>query len=308
MKQMNTLRSFAAAACVLFTTSACDLVSISMKDSSQGGAQHGSMSITAIDPASGPLVGGNEIQITGAGFSQNSTVEIDGLECSYVQYVTPEFITCLTPQHPAGSAEVEVRDPVNGDTATLSDAYEYVENASTPDVAVSSVNPTSGAVAGGYSIQISGAGFQPGATVYMGDYVCSSPTVTDSTSLTCMVPSNVERKVDVRVYNPDQSTAILRKAFEYSSGVITYALLKKVVLGTYCINCHGQSSQSGGVRLDTYAGAKNLVSTGTPEQSILYTVVKPNAQGQARMPEGDSPLAPEEQNAILKWIQAGTPQ
>jgi hypothetical protein len=81
--------------------------------------------VTAIAPATGPVVGGASVTITGTNFAAGATVTIGGLPARSVTVVSPTTIVAVTATHAAGVTDVVVTNP---DTlaATLTEAYRYV--------------------------------------------------------------------------------------------------------------------------------------------------------------------------------------
>ncbi|MFO0802930.1 MAG: DUF1549 domain-containing protein [Gemmataceae bacterium] len=87
---------------------------------------------------------------------------------------------------------------------------------------------------------------------------------------------------------------------------------KKVrpVLAEKCYSCHGEKKQSGGLRLDTAAGAKTgadngaVIVPGDPTKSRLIASVK--REGDAPMPPKE-PLAADAVAALTEWVRIGAP-
>lgn len=77
-----------------------------------------------------------------------------------------------------------------------------------------------------------------------------------------------------------------------------------------CVGCHGESAQSGGLRLDTFANWKKGSKTGplltprSPQQSlILYRLAPPDVN--LRMPKDDAGLTKDQIALIAKWVADG---
>lgn len=66
-----------------------------------------------------------------------------------------------------------------------------------------------------------------------------------------------------------------------------------------CIGCHGSSSPSGNVVLDTYDGVKTVADNGKLESSVSWDG---NA---ANMPPGGSQIDECSINKISAWVEAG---
>lgn len=81
---------------------------------------------------------------------------------------------------------------------------------------VSSLSPTSGILAGGTAITITGTGFLSGATVDIGGSACTSVSVSSATSITCTAPSHAAGAVTVSVTNTDTQSGSLVSGFTYT--------------------------------------------------------------------------------------------
>lgn len=83
---------------------------------------------------------------------------------------------------------------------------------------------------------------------------------------------------------------------------VTYSQTIVPIIGTYCLNCHTQSSSSGGVNLETYAGVAQVGNNGR-----LYGAVS-HASGFSAMPPSGGKIPDCKIQQINKWINDGTPQ
>jgi alpha-tubulin suppressor-like RCC1 family protein len=110
--------------------------------------------ITNINPVSGSTAGGDIITITGTNFVSGSTVKFDGVLSSSVTFVNPTTLTARAPAGNIGKVMVVVTTP-DQQKAKAADIYEYVGGS----VGIVSVDPTSGSIAGGQAVTITGSGF-----------------------------------------------------------------------------------------------------------------------------------------------------
>lgn len=95
-----------------------------------------SISVTAIQPAAGPLAGGQAVTITGTNFttSAETVVTIGGQAATNVVVQNSTTITALTPPNTAGLKGVTVTNSIG--TATLAASYNYAAGGGTvPPVA-----------------------------------------------------------------------------------------------------------------------------------------------------------------------------
>lgn len=90
---------------------------------------------------------------------------------------------------------------------------------------VTGVNPSSGPIAGGTAVTITGGGFVATPTVTFGGDAATSVVFVNSTTLTCDTPAHASGAVDVVVTNPDTSTATGSNAFTYIGAATPAAML-----------------------------------------------------------------------------------
>ena len=119
-----------------------------------GGFTYGTApTVDAIDPSSGPIGGGTTVTITGTGFLDGATVTIKGVSASVEKVdASGKTITATTGAvGTAGVGSIVVTNP-GGLASTLSEGFTYLAPAPT----VTSVTPTTGPLAGGTAITITG--------------------------------------------------------------------------------------------------------------------------------------------------------
>lgn len=169
--------------------------------------------IDSITPSAGQTTGGTSVTISGSGFNPGATVSLGGSACNVTGTTTFTSITCTTTSRAAGAVTATVTNP--GSVAgTKSNAFTYV---STPDPAISSISPTSGPIAGGTPVTISGTDFDTNATVTIGGSPCNVTGTTTATSLTCTTASHAAGAATVRVTNPNEQSGVKENAFTYTS-------------------------------------------------------------------------------------------
>jgi len=163
------------------------------------------LSISTVEPASGPGTGGTEIEIRGFGFVDGDTeVSIGGVPAQSVTFVDETMLRALTPAHASGPAAVQVSIP--GFTVGLPGAFLY-----TPFI--SSVQPRYGLEGGGTATTISGLGFLGGTTVQFGAVPSAGVTVEGPETMRVTVPAGTG-VVDLSVANAD-GTHTRPGAFRY---------------------------------------------------------------------------------------------
>jgi hypothetical protein len=165
--------------------------------------------VTLVNPDHGPAVGGTLITVTGRNFQEGARVSVGGATCGNVTVVSPVEVTCVTPPGVDGPAAVEVVN-ANGRSAVLPGGYTFV---AAPRVVL--VTPSSGPIAGGTGISVSGSYFRAGATLAVGgtpvtDLVLVSPTV-----ITGKTPAGAAGPASVVVTNTDGQAGTLAGGFTY---------------------------------------------------------------------------------------------
>lgn len=154
--------------------------------------------VSSVVPGHGEAAGGTSVTITGSAFTStaDTTVTIGGIAAVNVIVVDTSTITCETPAHSAGSADVVVTNR-NG-SGTLPGGFIFH---APPDIG--SVEPRNGPAAGGTSVTIAGNHFTDFGTtsVSFGGGAAGNVVVVDATTITCTVPSHAAGTVDVIVSN-----------------------------------------------------------------------------------------------------------
>jgi hypothetical protein len=172
--------------------------------------------ISGIAPAAGTVAGGTAVVISGANFADGAAVAIGGVAATSVVVVDAGQITAVTGAGAVGAADVVVSN-ADGKSGTLAAGFTYE---AIPAPAISGVSPSTGPVAGGTTVTISGASFQAGATVAIGGIAATGVTFGSAASLTAVTPARTaEGSVDVVVSNPDGQSATLAGAFTYFSTI-----------------------------------------------------------------------------------------
>jgi hypothetical protein len=109
------------------------------------------LAISAVDPAVGPVAGGQEVTITGRGLAGTSRVTFGGLPAQIIS-AQPGALRVRTPAHAEGL--VAVRIERDGLSATAQDAYTFEG-----ELRVWGFTPVRGAVSGGTYVEVRGQGF-----------------------------------------------------------------------------------------------------------------------------------------------------
>ncbi|RKH40976.1 hypothetical protein D7X12_19415, partial [Corallococcus sicarius] len=79
-----------------------------------------------VSPATGPLVGGNTVEVSGAGFQRGVTVKVGGAAASDVRVLSPGLLTLKVPAGAFGPADVVVTNP-DLKSVVVPGAYLYTD-------------------------------------------------------------------------------------------------------------------------------------------------------------------------------------
>ncbi|MFT7622775.1 MAG: hypothetical protein ACI9WU_001950 [Myxococcota bacterium] len=151
------------------------------------------LAVTAVNPLSGPVEGGDVISVFGNGFTEAADVRVGALPCGDVTVLNAKTIECITPQGSPGGADVIVTQGQN--TAVLPAGYFY-ESGQTE---VFVVDPDTGSQAGGTYVRLLGSGFTAPATVRFNGTKATHVKVINSTLITAKTPPGEIGVSDVTV-------------------------------------------------------------------------------------------------------------
>jgi hypothetical protein len=128
---------------------------------------------------------------------------------------SPVSITATSPAHAAGTVDVVVTNP---DTlaGTLTNGFTFFAAPS-----VTGISPSTGTVAGGDTVTITGTGFMGGAAVTFGGSGGTGVTVVSPAIITVTTPAHAAGAVDVVVTNADSQSGVLAGGFTYITTPVT---------------------------------------------------------------------------------------
>lgn len=166
--------------------------------------------LQSIEPAKGPVEGGNQAVIKGENFKPISTVTFGTTPVTGVRYVDANTLEITVPPGKQGEVDVTVS------TAGLTSAplkYAYYA-----DPTIVSVTPNNGPLAGNNEVVIKGTNFMTGATVLIGSNAAIVNSIAP-TQISVMAPAGIALgTVDVVVTNPDSTTTTASNAYTYVKG------------------------------------------------------------------------------------------
>ncbi|MEO9255159.1 MAG: IPT/TIG domain-containing protein, partial [Tepidiformaceae bacterium] len=134
--------------------------------------------VTSLAPSGGPIAGGTAVTINGSGFTGATQVTFGGLPLAVPAIHTDTAITVTSPAAAAGTVDVSVTTPVGTSANTAADNFTY---GAVP--VVTAVAPTTGGIAGGMLVTVTGTGLMGTTSVSIGGIDVVPANVTD-TSLT----------------------------------------------------------------------------------------------------------------------------
>ena len=171
------------------------------------------LTITRVDPATGPAVGGSSVRVVGSAFSKGAKVFVGGrpVETADVTVSDSHEILIVTPAGDVGPADVTV-ELKGGETATLSDGYVYHGL----DIA-----PAEGPTAGGtlVEVQVTGPDMEDVELRFDGA-LCTELEVVTPHRLRCRVPPGMQGPADLELtYSTGEDPLFAAGAFTYTNSV-----------------------------------------------------------------------------------------
>jgi len=148
--------------------------------------------VTGVSPASGFVVGGATVTITGSDLAAATAVNFGGTPATIISD-TATKIVATSPAEPGGTVDVTVVTPDGTSLTSPADQFTYI-----PPPAVTAVSPSSGSTTGGAMVTILGTGLGYATRVEFGNTVATliidTPTLIVATS-----PAGTAGTVDVKV-------------------------------------------------------------------------------------------------------------
>lgn len=251
--------------------------------------------VNAVSPTSGTVAGGNTVTILGANFSSGAIVLFGSKNATSVTIDSSTQIRAVAPSNPAGSVDLEVRNP-NGKSGKRNGAYAYT---AIPAPTVSGVSPTTGLTTGGQVVTVNGSNFQSGAAVKFGSLNGTGVTFVSATQLTVTTPAVGAGVVSVQVINPDGQSATRNNSFTFMLPSPTIVSLSPNSGGTgggtqVTINgtnfVSGATAKFGGTNATgvTFVSATQLRATTPAKAAGTVAVLVTNPDGQSATTNGFS--------------------
>jgi hypothetical protein len=180
--------------------------------------------VSDVVPSGGPADGGTVVLISGIYLQDRARVFFSGREATEVHLLADGRLSAKTPAGVLGPALVTVLNP-DGLQGSLLGGFTYLDL-----LQAYFCLPASGKLAGGDLVELSGAGYQRGATVTVGGAAGVEPRVLSPGHLQFYTPPGLFGPADVVVTNPDGRRAVAPAAFFYSELQVTSVVGRHVPL------------------------------------------------------------------------------
>jgi hypothetical protein len=158
--------------------------------------------IVGLLPQSGPIVGGNSVNIYGNDFVGVTGVMFGPTNATSYTVVSPTQITATAPPGGGSSVHIRVTNMFGTSAISASDEYNYIAGPS-----VSMVNPSSGPAAGGTHVTIVGVNLGGATAVTFGGTPATDLEVYSNETIGVTAPPGAGT-VDVQVTTPDGTTPV----------------------------------------------------------------------------------------------------
>jgi hypothetical protein len=170
--------------------------------------------VTSLDVSSGPSSGGRAVTITGTNLAGAVAVLFGDVPVTTFTLLSSTSISTLSPTQTAGTVDVTVVTALGQSATGSGDHFSYTAAAPI----VSGVSAGTATTAGGVSVTISGSNFNNATAVLFGTVPTYQFIVESNTTLSAVVPVSAAGTVDVRVTNPDGTSAVSGgDAFSYTA-------------------------------------------------------------------------------------------
>ena len=172
----------------------------------------GQPSVGGVSPTIGSSAGGTTVSISGSGFVSPMIVTFGGIPATSVTVVNSNLITAVTPPNSVGVVSVLVSSP-SGAVGGMNAGFTY--ELAWPRV--TAISPSTGALAGGTTLTITGTGFSPGATVTINGVAAPTVSAVSPTQIVVTTPPGPSGNATILVTNPGGAISGLASAFAYSA-------------------------------------------------------------------------------------------
>jgi len=173
------------------------------------------LTLSGILPTTGHVDGGILALVTGTGFEPGITIDFGAETASVVDVSSENSLVVEVP--PGLEGKVDLAAALGEEAAELPQAFEYLAAEEILPLSLISMQPTSGPTTGQFMCVVVGAGFIPGAQVYLGVEEAVFTNVLSSGVLTFVAPASEAGLVDL-VVKQGEEEAVLPETFTYFQG------------------------------------------------------------------------------------------
>lgn len=162
-------------------------------------------SVTGVSPASGAAAGGDNVTVTGSGFTGVTSVLFGDVPGTGLTVVSDSQLTVTSPAPDVSrTVDVVVYTGEAASAVTPADQFSYPDAAAP---AVTGISPSTGDPAGGQPVVITGSGFTGATDVAFGSASAAAMTVDSDTQITATSAAGTST-VDVTVTTPAGISAL----------------------------------------------------------------------------------------------------
>jgi hypothetical protein len=167
--------------------------------------------VTGVSPNAGTTSGFTIVTITGTGldgpgFTGYVNVNFGEVGAGTFNIVSDTEIQAVASPASAGTVDVTVQTPGGTSAVSSADQFTYTTTPTSGPV-ISGISPSSGMIAGGTSVAISGVGFTGVTAVNFGSVSAASFAFNSDTSITAVSPAG-SGVVDVTIVTPSGTSAV----------------------------------------------------------------------------------------------------
>ncbi len=199
------------------------------------------LAVTGFTPREGPLAGGNEVTLTGTGFTNDTQVLFGNFSSPRITFVSATELTAVAPRALASGPVDLIVYNKNG-VSNQRRAYSYL-----PALRVTSIAPVTGDIAGSTTITLTGSGFTGATAVQFGANAGVNVTVVSDTQVTVETPAGAAGAVDVSITTP-LGTWLTKRGFTYfdpAGAFAAFAVSPRLIRAGDTVTLTGQALDQG---------------------------------------------------------------